>query len=56
MRHCRSGGMSFEDVHAAGRAEADDVREPDSCTLDLARTRLTAQVVADLPDVGDPGG
>src|SRR5690606_20250154 len=53
-RHAGSGG-ALEDVHAAGAAEADDVRQADRGVLDLAVAGLAPQVVADLPDVGDAG-
>src|SRR5206468_3236072 len=48
------GGL-LEDVYAAGGAEADDVRQTDLGSLDLAVAGLTAQVVAHLPDVRDAG-
>jgi two-component system OmpR family sensor kinase len=50
-----SDGGALEDVHAAGRAEADHVGEPDPSALDLPVTGLAPQVMADLPDVRDAG-
>ena len=50
-----SGGF-LEDVDAAGGAEADDVGESDLGVGDLAVAGFVAEVVADLPDVGDAGG
>ena len=38
------------------RAETDDVGQADLGALDLAVAGLAAEVVADLPDVGDAGG
>src|SRR3546814_3797180 len=55
-RACRSGGGALQDVHAAGRAEADDVGQAHLCALDLTVAGLAAEVVAHLPDVGDAGG
>src|SRR5688572_13229041 len=52
----RLRGRLLQDVHATRRAEADDVGQADLGALDLAIAGLTAQVVADLPDVGDAGG
>src|ERR671926_465712 len=49
-------GRLFEDVHGAGRSEADDVREADPSALDLPVARLPPQVGGDLPDVRDTGG
>ena len=43
-------------MDAAGGAESDDVGQADPRALDLAVAGLAAQVVADLPDVGDAGG
>src|SRR3954449_11558509 len=45
----------LQDVHAAGRTETDDMGHADLGALDLTVTGLAAQVVADLPDVGDAG-
>ena len=50
------GGGLLQDVDAAGGAEADDVGQADLGALDLAVAGLAAEVVADLPDVGDAGG
>ena len=46
----------LQDVHAAGRAQPDDVGQPDLGALDLAVAGLTAQVGGHLPHVGDAGG
>src|SRR5271167_3722908 len=46
----------FEDVDAAGGAQADHVGKADLGFLDLAIASLSAKVMADFPDVGDAGG
>src|SRR6266851_5258244 len=51
-----SDGGLLQDVDAAGRAEADYVGQADLGVVDLAVAGLAAEVVADLPDVGDAGG
>ena len=51
----RSGGGLLEDVDAACGAEPDHVRETDLGAFDLTIAGLAAEVVADLPDVGDAG-
>src|SRR4029450_4685043 len=50
-----SGGGLLQDVDAARRAEAGDGGHADLGALDLTVAGLAAQVVADLPDVGDAG-
>src|SRR3954471_22482096 len=49
------GGALLEDVYAARGAQPDDVRQADLRALDLPVAGLAAQMVADLPDVGDAG-
>src|SRR5579875_1981933 len=51
----RSRGRLLEDVDPAGRPETDDVGKTDLGTGDLAIACLPAEVMADLPDVGDAG-
>src|SRR5688500_8227226 len=55
-RDPRPGSGGLQDVHAAGAAQPDDVGQADPGALDLAVAGLAAEVVADLPDVGDAGG
>ena len=50
------GGGALEDVHAAGRPQADDMGQADPGALDLAVARLTPQVRGHLVEVGDAGG
>src|SRR5208282_1583360 len=51
-----SGGGLLEDVHGAGRAQADDVGQPHLGPLDLAVAGLPAQVGGHLVQIGHPGG
>ena len=51
-----SGRRLLQDVHAAGRAQPDDVGQADLGALDLAVAGLAAQVGGHLPHVGDAGG
>src|SRR5262245_62135064 len=46
---------AFEDVDAAGRAQADDVGEPHPGAVDLTVAALAPEVGGHLPDVGDAG-
>jgi len=52
----KSDGLLLQDVHRAGRAEADDVGEADLGVWDLAVAGLAAEVGGDLIDVGGAGG
>src|SRR5689334_18341883 len=46
----------LEDVHRTRAAGADDMRQPDPRAVDLAATRLAAQMRRHFVDIGDAGG
>ena len=52
----RSGCGGFEDVNPTRAAETDHVGETNLGAFDLALPAFIAQVLADLPDVGDTSG
>src|SRR6202035_4185763 len=54
--HGALGGGALEDVHSAGRPQADDVGQADARTLDLSVPRLPARVGGHLVEVGAAGG
>ena len=49
-------GRFFQDVHATGRRQADDVSQANVGAFDLTIATFVAEVLTDLPDVGDSGG
>src|SRR5580704_7548471 len=57
LRRCPdSASRLLQDVDAAGRAQADDVGQPDGGSFDLPVAGFAPQVVGNFPDVGDAGG